>query len=330
MINNLSELFNTQSKLIFEYLENKSHIAIILIDREGNILDCNKGLLNALGLKEKPITKNISSLLSSALQEIKSEKNSDFSPCILTFVTAENIFINLSGYICPLQNNFALFLEHHRITYSELLDKMSKLNNELAIYTREVDKKNRELIRANETIKRIMNTDPLTKLLNRRAFTEHLKRAISFSKRHRLPLSIIMADLDNFKAINDTYGHAAGDRVLKAFARIFKKNSRTEDIICRFGGEEFIILLPNTNISSAMSFAERLRSKFEKTKIRGIPVDITASFGLSELTILDNEESFIKRAEDALYEAKKTGKNGCVTIPSEFPPISSMNQKTID
>lgn len=138
-----------------------------------------------------------------------------------------------------------------------------------------------------------------------------LKREISFALRHKLPLSVVMIDIDFFKRINDTYGHETGDKVLKIFAKTLEKSIRHEDIVGRFGGEEFVIALPNTNIEQALNAAERIRQKIEKMKVKAINGNITASLGITELLLTDDEESILKRADDALYEAKRGGRNRC-------------------
>lgn len=189
---------------------------------------------------------------------------------------------------------------------------MTILNNELANLTRVLDKKNQQLEKANSTIKKIMNTDPLTGLLNRRAFKEKLLNWMAFSRRHNLPLSLVMTDIDHFKSVNDNFGHDVGDTLLKIFSKKLLKSCRTEDVVARFGGEEFLLLLTNTNSSSAFLSAERIRKNIEGVNIPNIACKITASFGISELLPSDSDETLIKRVDDALYEAKRSGRNRCV------------------
>lgn len=313
----IEEIFKENSQLFFDYLERLSRTVIVFIDSERIIQDCNQGFLDCLGITEKPLNKNIMELLSLDSKKFSLPKKGEFTSCRLNFITSEDVQINLKGYISQTQKGFLILLEQHKLTYNELIAKMSLLNNELNNLVREVRKKNQQLIKANETIKKIMNIDPLTKLLNRRAFREFLLKKMSLSKRYKLPLSLIMTDIDHFKSVNDTYGHEVGDKVLKRFAKILKRLSRASDTVSRFGGEEFLLLLPNTNLASAWKLSERLRKKIEVSPMPGIPDKITASFGITEFIISDTEESFIKRADDALYEAKKTGRNRSVTISSE-------------
>ena len=159
----------------------------------------------------------------------------------------------------------------------------------------------------------MMRTDPLTGLANRRFFLEILDKAMPFAVRHQQPLAIIMADLDHFKNINDNFGHDAGDRVLKAFAKLLTDSVRKEDLPTRYGGEEFMLLLPGTDCEQAAVLAERLRRSLENLDISGIDRRMTASFGVTQFQAGDTPETFTKRADEALYEGKELGRNLVVT-----------------
>ena len=156
--------------------------------------------------------------------------------------------------------------------------------------------------------------DPLTKLYNRRFFIDSSKTVLELAKRERTPLSLMMIDIDKFKNVNDTYGHQVGDEVLKLLAKIMKSRQRKSDMSCRYGGEEFIVLLPNTSIEEAESVAEELRESVEQSHFElsmKESVKFTISIGLSTVQ-LENEgsiEKVLKRADDALYEAKESGRN---------------------
>ncbi len=158
-----------------------------------------------------------------------------------------------------------------------------------------------------------MNTDALTGLINRRELYMILKREISFSRRHGLPLSLAIGDIDNFKMINDTYGHDIGDKVLKAVAKSFKKFLRLEDYTSRFGGEEFVLVLPNTDIDNSIKIVDRLRENLANLKIKPMENRITMSFGITQLLDNDSLDSLLQRADLALYEAKKRGKNRAIS-----------------
>jgi len=170
----------------------------------------------------------------------------------------------------------------------------------------------RRLEAATETISRLARTDELTGLHNRRSFNESFTLALSSARRHGHPLSLIIVDLDNFKKVNDTFGHSIGDLVLKEFSNLLKELVRVEDIACRWGGEEFIILLPDTPREAAASLAERIRSTFEKQTCSAAPLEVTASFGVVQLQKEDDENGLIRRVDKALYAAKLEGRNRVV------------------
>jgi len=165
---------------------------------------------------------------------------------------------------------------------------------------------------AHHRIITLMCTDPLTGIANRRIFLESLVSAISFAQRHQTPLSIIMADLDDFKSVNDTFGHNAGDQVLQAFATLLMDNSRQEDLAARFGGEEFIMMLPGTGVEEAAVLGERLRNQWKELTSSSCGIQLTASFGVAAFQPGDTVHRFTERADQALYDAKMMGKNQVV------------------
>ena len=158
------------------------------------------------------------------------------------------------------------------------------------------------------------STDSMTKLYNRRYFTEVGDGLLKLAKREKTTLSIIMLDIDDFKNVNDTYGHKIGDDVIISISNELKHISRDSDVVCRFGGEEFILLLPNTDINGAMIIANKIRKSIENRKI---PLDdknsinVTVSVGVSIVDVDKdiNLEPSIKKADDALYRVKENGKN---------------------
>ena len=166
---------------------------------------------------------------------------------------------------------------------------------------------------AKETISRLAVTDELTSLNNRRFFNESFSKAVSAARRHRQPLSLISIDLDHFKKVNDTFGHTMGDLVLKEFSLSLKMMVRVEDIACRLGGEEFIVLLPNTTSEASVVLADRMRCSFEQYPRTTTPV-VTASFGVAQLQEGEDEDALLRRVDAALYRAKNEGRNRVVAV----------------
>ncbi|EJM01435.1 diguanylate cyclase (GGDEF) domain-containing protein [Pseudomonas sp. GM102] len=153
--------------------------------------------------------------------------------------------------------------------------------------------------------------DPLTDTGNRIAMDQTLEREIEMSRRHSQPLSLLMLDIDHFKQINDTYGHSAGDEVLKAVAASIKNQLRNVDMVFRFGGEEFLILLSNTSREAAAMIGERLRfaAQAQDYEAEGKVIELTVSIGCSTLLPGESAESLLRRADSALYVAKREGRN---------------------
>jgi diguanylate cyclase (GGDEF)-like protein len=167
--------------------------------------------------------------------------------------------------------------------------------------------------------------DSLTGAYNRRHFDRRLREVFSVSKRHDQPLSLIMLDIDFFKEINDEYGHPIGDIVLKRLTEVLTGGVREGDIVCRYGGEEFAIILPQTDLESARFLAERLREQVHKTEI--IPENVSPSQRAVKVTIslgmatssrsMDTEHLLLNQTDQALYLAKEAGRNRVVCAATE-------------
>lgn len=191
-----------------------------------------------------------------------------------------------------------------------------------------VDKRTRELVEKNTLLERMATTDELTGLPNRRFFLESLERELR--KMTRLSseqlLSLLVIDLDRFKSVNDRFGHAAGDEVLRQVARRLATGVRATDLAARYGGEEFAILLPNTAPPGARFLAEKLRADVEGTKLRfnGTAIEVTISVGVATLAAPSrydpaDEEALLQSADEAMYRAKASGRNRVVVADQELP-----------
>jgi len=157
--------------------------------------------------------------------------------------------------------------------------------------------------------------DALTGLHNRRYMEVHLKSLTEAAKESGRPLSVVVVDVDNFKSVNDTYGHDAGDNVLREFAKRMRRNTRGIDLACRLGGEEFVILMPDTGMERARQVGERVRECIAGEPFqadRGVEVSVTASVGIATLGEHDSFADMFKRADRALYAAKRGGRNRVV------------------
>lgn len=154
-------------------------------------------------------------------------------------------------------------------------------------------------------------TDTLTGLPNRRSFNEDLERRFDQWRRHGMPLSLIMLDIDHFKRFNDSFGHSAGDAVLRLAAQVISSTLRQMDLPARFGGEEFAVILPGTKLREAMKVAERVRAMVAAQRFEhdGRPLEITVSVGVAPAMQQDGPADLIERADEALYAAKERGRN---------------------
>ena len=162
-------------------------------------------------------------------------------------------------------------------------------------------------------------TDHLTGIMNRRRFTESLDREMARRQRHAEPLSLIMFDIDHFKRVNDVYGHEIGDLVLREMAQLVSGVVRRTDILARWGGEEFVILLPGTTGEAATGFAEKLRAGIESHDFPQVG-RATASFGVASLEEKETDgTTLIKHADQAMYTAKQDGRNRVVNKWSDYP-----------
>ena len=169
----------------------------------------------------------------------------------------------------------------------------------------------RQYQRAQNRAAHLARTDQLTGLLNRRAFLEHALPIWNLSRRNERPLSVMMVDIDHFKKINDTHGHAMGDRALQSVSTVLMEICRNSDIIARWGGEEFVILLPETNGEQATQLGERLRAKIAALRLGTLrsPIRLSASFGIADRTRHESLEQLINEADEWLYRAKQSGRN---------------------
>ena len=160
--------------------------------------------------------------------------------------------------------------------------------------------------------------DPLTGLFNRRFLDESLERELSRAKRDKLPLSLLMIDIDRFKSLNDTYGHQAGDAVIKCLGKLIRDGARSADLPCRYGGEEFLLVLPHMTLATAAERAEQWRLAFAEQKVVFGEISLSATFSVGVAAYPDHGDSselLIRAADQALYTAKHSGRNQVVVAP---------------
>jgi diguanylate cyclase len=267
------------------------HAGIIIIDEEThNIVDANPEALNLIGIpKAQAIGKICHNYICPA--EIGSCPITDKGQQV---DNSERILLTTDGRKIPILKTVAsINLSGRKHLLESFLDitQLKLLQNQLEI---------------------LATTDPLTGVFNRRHFIELTEKEINRSQRSKVPLSIAMIDIDNFKRINDTYGHTIGDLVLKELVALCNNNLRTYDILGRLGGEEFAITTVGCALQEAYSLSDRLREKVANHIIHagGKDISIKISIGVSELSgNMENVDSILNRADQALYLAKNAGRN---------------------
>lgn len=218
---------------------------------------------------------------------------------------------------------------------SQITRKLSNYKSQLESIvedrTNDLQRKNSQL--ENEIIERrkieaelehLATIDPLTSIYNRRKFNEVLAYELRRDERYPAGLSFIVCDMDNFKAINDDYGHNTGDEVLKLFAELVSNCIRTTDTFARWGGEEFVLLLPEAGFETAIQIAEKIRQEVETTRFSKVD-QVTVSFGVTQFLEGDTEDTLFKRADKALYKAKQNGRNRIEISPPLYVLLKALS-----
>lgn len=258
------------------------------------------------------------------------DKKTGFRTHSILCVPMRNIHGEILGAIQVLNKRHGMFtsddevlltaLAAHAAVTIENADLYCKLHELNVSLEKKVEERTAELTCANmrlsalnKELEELSITDALTNAFNRRYFMEQLKREVKRASRYGPTVSLLMVDIDHFKRVNDTYGHQVGDEVLTGVARALSQNIRETDVLGRYGGEEFSIMLPSTDTPGALVLAERLRKIISQTsfEFKGRPLSVSASLGVStwNADLKDNFEELIRLADAALYRAKEQGRN---------------------
>ena len=192
--------------------------------------------------------------------------------------------------------------------YAHIISELTRTQKETLMLKEQLQESQQKMLR-----------DPLTGLPNRLAFAERIDVEINRSKRHQTPLCLAMWDVDHFKKVNDSYGHDAGDRVLKLLAKIILTRVRKVDMFARIGGEEFVLLMPDTAIDDALNLNNQLRENLEHSGFhyKGSPCPITSSVGIASFEGYDTADQILQKADKALYQSKRDGRNRCTVYTND-------------
>ena len=304
-------------------------IAAARLDAAGVLLEANAGFLRLLGDSGSTaigtnvgrffIQPGYAELFAATLDGRTGRYHG-----LMTIGEAAGTPRTLRGRAWQADGEVHLLAEFNIEELETLNERMIELNNELAISQRALAQANLALKRREAKILETSLTDSLTGTGNRRKLDQALAAEIGRVRRNGGKLSALMADLDHFKAVNDRYGHSAGDKVLTRFAEILRAQTRPTDTVARYGGEEFVLLLAHTGLDCAAALGERIRLLVAGETIEPLAGPITASFGAAELRADDSADSLIDRADEALYRAKTEGRNRVVIeLPVGNGPASS-------
>ena len=313
-----------------EFLQDDTSALIGILDTDGNIVEGNKSLNNFL-----PDSSSNNNLFAHLIEASRTQLD-DVLDCAKRSELCYKVFLdfNIEGdgpfsYVAcvkPMEDDHLFFFaEPASSSKNKITKDYIKITNQFADITRELKKTRQDLVVKEEKykttlkeLKRLAICDGLTGIYNRRRIMEVLTLEVERASRYQTSLAILMLDLDHFKYINDRFGHQIGDLVLKTVAETMEKALRKVDVIGRYGGEEFMVVLPQTGIDAAKILAERLRNEVENMDFNLDSIDqlcITASLGIA---VFDHEkddvDSFVNRADQALYWAKDTGRNRCVAL----------------
>ena len=232
-------------------------------------------------------------------------------PCLVNvkqLQSEEEVFVSFVFMSMKKRIDYEREVRHAKKLLEEAYKEKTIAFEDLHRINKEIEKKQEQLISLNEELKEISNTDNLTGIANRRWFEQQLTQHAKNYNQEGVPFSLLVLDIDHFKQVNDTYGHAVGDLVLAQLALILDTASRENDLAARFGGEEFVLLLGQTAEQEALQFAQKLNKKIEQSIWPTIG-RLTVSIGCATFKEGDTEKSIFEHADLALYDSKRNGRN---------------------
>ncbi len=308
---------------IRDFLRGLKSLLVAILDSQGHLIDANRGFRELFpSTSDGPNPGQVRSVflnpsLGQLLDRAEGEHNEALFSGLMTLGAMDGESETWLGSVYRQGDRLLLVAERDVDQDRNLQRQLLALNKDYAEQERKLIRANRELARHAREVERLTYTDLLTELPNRRYFDSILRHQIENADRYGEVFSVLIVDLDRFKAINDSYGHLQGDEVLKQVAGALRNSLRSSDVIARWGGEEFIALAPKTGLESAQGLAERIRAKVEGMKVSGGPSQVTVSVGVAELKAKESAEGLLSRADQALYRAKELGRNRVTTGSQE-------------
>lgn len=298
----------------FQHLE---AVAVALIETDGRLLQGNAGFLRLLGEHARPPENVADFFIQPRWPELAATHvptDQSVYVGVLNIGVPNSTCRSLLGTARRRGDRLLIVGEYDVRELEALNAQVVLLNEQMAEMQRELARSNRNLKSSEARFRSLSITDPLTGLANRRHLEELLNGEIERMERYGDTFSIILADIDHFKLVNDSYGHDIGDVVLCTFAGLLQGLVRDCDLAARLGGEEFVVLLPQTKLDAATASAERLRVATRQMRATGFPENISASFGVTNYRLGDTIHTMLKRVDQALYAAKSGGRDRVVTL----------------
>lgn len=299
----LSYLPKDAINFFIDYLQKTSQTIFFVTDKKLNIKYGNEKFKEIFG-KDKTKEFSLTDLVSPHVKDIPVPASKMSEPISIFMKTNRgDISLQLNGCVYCIDENLLFFLDIKRIIPGEILRKVTKLNDQISELERQVNIKNDELEKLKLKIEEAKIKDYLTGLYIKKYFEEILENEIARARRHKLPLCIVFADIDNSKFLKESFGPKMFDKIIQSLAKIFISQSRREDIISRYGDSEFAFLLPNTSSEGGVVYADKMKKTIDRTIFEG-SISVSVTFVVVEYKKDETIESIIQRAYKAIREAR--------------------------
>lgn len=315
----------TQDALPIEWLAPMRSIALAFIAEDGAVRWANEGFRRLLpdAVRHASHLHVAPYLLSPRLDALQRLARTGAAPCyrgLLTIGDPEGQPRSLRGQVQCQSDELVLMAEHDVEDIMRVSDAAMRLSADLAQSQRELIVMNRRLSEREAEIHSLSVTDQLTGVGNRRQLDQCLEQAVMTARTEHIPFSLVMIDIDHFKSVNDAFGHAIGDRLLQHLGKTLQEGLRSTDTVCRFGGEEFAIVMPDCELDAAGACGEAMRSRIAQLSALEQAPRVTATFGVAQWCEGDTADSLLQRADDALYQGKTDGRNRVVCADAPCTP----------
>lgn len=291
----IRNLLQSNFDFLINYINELGKVVFFITDRDLVIKYANKNFSRYVNLDDV-LNMNLKAFLPSYVKHLPTPDDKKIEKILIHLKCRRpDVNISLEGYVLASNNLLFFFLERRGFIYHELFEKISDLNNEIAKLTRESQKKEIFIENLKKELKETQRKDSLTEVYNRTYFREIFEREIGERRRYKIPLSMVIVNIDNLKQIYRNYGKTTGDKVLKQFGKLLIENTRMVDMVFRIEDDNFLILLPNTNIDGAKVVSKKIRNIANSTLFEG-NISMTVNTTALECEEDDTEETVVDKA----------------------------------